>query len=234
LPTTTEALPTIPTEQIELTTSPLLNVVSSTQVDGHESGESLIRISATSAPSTSLNTNSEATTIVTNEKVAVTEDPSIKFVQKNATSVAVSQDNDEDTDGGLMLKNGSNLNQVQNLRSMNLLKTNASETLVTHEASSSSYNLARSSSPKLSVALYTVIALLCFSLFVNIVLLYISKRKHMNREKLIIRHEICDTKSENTQSQRSGLNSHGELHDCNINLINSSSDSAASALDIEQ
>jgi hypothetical protein len=138
-------------------------------------------------------------------------------------------------------KNVSSVNQVHNLRSMNLLRANTTETIVQEEAASSSYNLARStttaaSSPKLSVALYIVIALLCFSLIVNIVLLYVSKQKQMSREKLIIRHEICDTKSESsTPSQRSGVNSHsGELHDCNINLINSSNDSATSALDVEQ
>ncbi len=239
------------TERIEPTstnivlTSTKLNEKEETSFENDDS-TSLIRISATSLPLTSLNViisdinrTPSVVAVETKTVTAATEaPPHVQFVQKNVTSLALSQNNNEDEETEGSKNESNNLNLVQNLRSMNLLKTNASEPLVTtQEASSSGYNLQSraSTSPKLSVALYIVIALLCLSLLVNIALLYVSKQKQWNREKLIIRHEICDTKSENTQSQRSGINSHnGELHDCNINLINSSSDSAASTLDIEQ
>ena len=183
-----------------------------------------INLAAVSYP---LSTDETTTTI---ESGAESETEKPLFVPKNVTSMALSQEYDEETSDARI-----HANQIQNLRSLNLMKSNDSSPKV-QEMASSSYNIVRAS-PKLSVALYIVIGLLCFSLIINVVLLYVSKRKQMHREKLIIRHEICDVKSESMPSQRSGLTSKnsqsGDLNECNINLINSSNDSATSNLDIE-
>ena len=91
------------------------------------------------------------------------------------------------------------------------------------------------SSSHISAALYIVICLLCFSLFINIILLYISKMKHIKSKKSLLSHEICDLTS--AQSNRSGSNksaSEASTTDCNLNLINNSSGgSATSGLDSE-
>ena len=128
-------------------------------------------------------------------------------------------------------------NQQQNKSSYN----NRMTTSLTSTSSPSSYNLLKSS-PQLNVALYIVICLLCFSLVINIILLYISKMKQnqQNRENLIITHEICD-KSGTMPSQRSSSNGgcstktsqSGDLAECNINLIQSNG-SATSCIDSDQ
>lgn len=161
--------------------------------------------------------------------------------------------NDESDD---MEPSPASQNSIQNLRSVNGGENKSSALSSSSnyiETDSTSLNLAnRRSSSKLSLALYVVIGVLFFSLILNIILLVVSKRKHLDltrrhhlhhREKLIIRHEICDAKSsESMPSQRSVLTSSKNsqiganelLNECNLNLINSSNDSATSALDMEQ
>ncbi len=88
------------------------------------------------------------------------------------------------------------------------------------------------SSTHLNAALYVVICLLCFSLLINIILLYISKMKHNKSKHLVISHEICDIG--NMPSKRCGSaatkSTSGEScgsNDCNLNLINSSGNSTS-------
>lgn len=152
---------------------------------------------------------------------------------------------------------------IQNFKAVNLIKTtqlantNHFNRLITqkpeqqqqHHSSSSSFTLSRTS-PQLNVALYIVICLLCFSLVINIILLYVSKMKQ-SREKLIITHEIRgkpDIENDfchsqllkplvNTPSQRSGINStktsnSDDSGECNLNLINPNG-SATSGIDGE-
>ena len=117
----------------------------------------------------------------------------------------------------------------------------AASSISTQSNQGSSFNFLRSSSSQLNVALYIVISLLCFSLIINVVLLYISKLRERQgcasgsgSGKLILTHEIRD-KSETMPSQRSinttkTTNSTGELGaDCNINLLNSNG--SASGID---
>ena len=93
-------------------------------------------------------------------------------------------------------------------------------------------------SPNLNAALYIVICLLGFSLLINMILLYVSKRRHnMRSNKLIIAHEICQSKLSNLPgSQRTGSTSSTtecgseSVAECNINLITANG-SATSGID---
>lgn len=137
------------------------------------------------------------------------------------------------------------LDQIQNFKAVNVIKSlssNDATSLITpmpvqELSSSSSFTLSRAS-PQLNVALYIVICLLCFSLIINIILLYVSKMKQ-SRDKLIITHEICGKPLVNTPSQRSGIDSTKTCNlddmggECNMNLINSNG-SATSGIDGEQ
>jgi len=81
-----------------------------------------------------------------------------------------------------------------------------------------SYNYLRST--HLNVALYVVICLLCFSLIINIILLYISKIKYSkNNNKLMVSRENCSNKGSSI-SKSSKIDS-DEHADFNINLISS-------------
>lgn len=126
--------------------------------------------------------------------------------------------------------------QVKNLKYQFVQKIKndeeSEETLVEAESShqiqpiknvTSSTSLVRAS-PQLNVAFYILICLLCFSLVINIILLYISKKKQ-SRDKIVITHEIRN-KSESVPSQRSAL---GE---CSVNLINSN-ENTSNGLDLE-
>jgi hypothetical protein len=165
-----------------------------------------------------------------------------KFIQKDASSQELVENEN--------FKNTKKDNQIQNLKASNIkpsISTSSSSSSSLEEKSpalveSSSFNLVKGS-PKLSLALYIVIGLLCFSLVINVALLYLNKLRQRNREKLIIRHEICSVNPNKTGtgtlSQHSGLtnskmssNSGADINECN-NLINSSG-SATSHLDIEQ
>lgn len=185
-----------------------------------------------------------STTLIPKTTIQIEEvkDRNLKFRQ----NVKVTQ-NDEDLEEE---SKDENSNQIQNFKAINLIKTteilgqNEDSRLITQKpsfqvdqraTSSSSFTLSRSS-PQLNVALYIVICLLCFSLIINIILLYVSKMKQ-SREKLIITHEICSKPLVNTPSQRSGINStktsnSDDLADCNMNLINTNG-SATSGIDGE-
>jgi hypothetical protein len=168
------------------------------------------------------------------------KDRNLKFRQ-NAKLADNEDENEDETE--------TDSNKIQNFKAINSIKTTEilrqteENRLITQKPSfqidqrstSSSFTLSRSS-PQLNVALYIVICLLCFSLIINIILLYVSKMKQ-NREKLIITHEICSKPLVNTPSQRSGINStktsnSDDLGDCNINLINTNG-SATSGIDGE-
>ena len=121
--------------------------------------------------------------------------------------------------------------EVQNLRA---LKSSSKQ-------SNDSFNLIRSASPSASsnsysvVAIWTIIGLLCFSLLINVLLLYVVKERFMSRrsDKLIITHEICGVggageanalngSSSNTKTGSSASQRSDDLTECNINLINHS------------
>lgn len=96
-----------------------------------------------------------------------------------------------------------------------LLKSSVTKTS-TVSIESSSLTLARSS-PRLNAALYIVVCLLCFSLIINIVLLYVTKMKQKRDSKLVIQHEI---RNDLITAQNSEDTSSTEQNDCSINLIN--------------
>ena len=176
-------------------------------------------------------TTPESTT--TMQSTAVTTEK-IEFMQKTSQPLEKDEENGEDSSTPTDDKD----KQVQNFRAVNtgVLAASSTQTIPQLGSSSSSYNLLRSS-PQLNVALYIVICLLCFSLVINIILLYVSKMKQ-SRDKLIITHEICDKTGTATPSQRSGLttktnNSQEGLGECNVNLINANG-SATSGIDGEQ
>jgi hypothetical protein len=192
---------------------------------------------STTFESTTTTMMTTTTTVAT-----TTTEEAIKFIQKLKE---ISSDDESDD---VAVRSEQQQQQVQNLRGVNVIKpvaaasddenASASKEVAQQQpqSSSSSYNLIRSGSVsttatsqshQLNLALYIVICLLCFSLVINIILLYVSKmrQQQQSREKLIITHEICD-KSETMPSQRSGLTakmssqSGEELTECNINLIN--------------
>ena len=121
--------------------------------------------------------------------------------------------------------------EVQNLRA---LKSSSKQ-------NNDTFNLIRSASPSASsssysvVAIWTIIGLLCFSLLINVLLLYVVKERFMSRrsDKLIITHEICGVggageanalngSSSNTKTGSSASQRSDDLTECNINLINHS------------
>ena len=111
---------------------------------------------------------------------------------------------------------------IKKIIGKNLLIQN--KTVETHPATKNTYSYLKSQS-QLHISVYIVIGLLCFSLVINIILLYVIKMKPLRNGKLIITHEICE-KLETAPSQRSmfttkNSNSGAEIPDCNINLINS-------------
>ncbi len=119
---------------------------------------------------------------------------------------------------------------------VNRVDVDESDKLIT-ASSTKRLSFLRSSS-HLNAALYIVICLLCFSLFINIILLYISKMKHNKSKQLIISHEICDINS--MPSKRCGSaatkSTSGEScgsNECNLNLINSTGNST-NGLDSDQ
>lgn len=116
-----------------------------------------------------------------------------------------------------------------------LLKNDLDTNLITAKSMKTGSKLSFIQSSKhLNAALYIVICLLCFSLIINIILLYISKIKHNKSKQIIISHEICDingmTKRGGSATTKSTSESSSESNDCNLNLINSSG-SATSGLD---
>lgn len=93
-----------------------------------------------------------------------------------------------------------------------------------NEISKINYNYLRTS--HLNIALYIVICLLCLSLVINIILLYISKIRYSksisnSNKQLLITHELCNNTSNGCSTTKSSNSD--EIADCNINLINSSS-----------
>lgn len=121
--------------------------------------------------------------------------------------------------------------EVQNLRALKSASKQNNDT----------FSLIRSASPSASsssysvVAIWTIIGLLCFSLLINVLLLYVVKERFMSRrsDKLIITHEICGVggageanalngSSSNTKTGSSASQRSDDLTECNINLINHS------------
>ncbi len=184
-----------------------------------------------------------STTVIPKSTVYVEEekDRNLKFRQN--AKLAGNEDENEDETKYLDSNKIQNFKAINSIKTTETLRQNEENRLITQKPSfqidqrstSSSFTLSRSS-PQLNVALYIVICLLCFSLIINIILLYVSKMKQ-SREKLIITHEICSKPLVNTPSQRSGVNStktsnSDDLGDCNINLINTNG-SATSGIDGE-
>ena len=197
----------------------------------------------TTTPIEILDQDAEMTTpFIETSTVASTTVVDLQFRQNIKPTIAETADgNDETNSAQQTLTDASS--QIQNFKAVNVAPKSSE---VTHSlitpmsrlelSSSSSFTLSRAS-PQLNVALYIVICLLCFSLIINIILLYVSKMKQNSREKLIITHEICGKSLVNTPSQRSGIDStktsnSEEIGDCNVNLINSNG-SATSGIDSE-
>lgn len=193
-------------------------------------------------PTTDMKTSPIATSKITMQQ------KTIEFSQNSQKEARYNDLYDAEDPKSANQKNGNkNLNKIQSFRavsnnnnSKNNKNQNENELLLTQMStrSPSTYNLLRSS-PQLNVALYIVICLLCFSLVVNIILLYFSKMKQKQQSRdnnLIITHEICDKIAVCQPSQRSNSGSttktsnSGDLGECNINLIQSNG-SATSCID---
>ncbi len=224
-----------PSSSLETTTLPIDNIF----IDNEEDDDTTIRLE------TSTTTRLSTSTIISSKTSRI-------FGEFNQNKESAKDDfmyeNDDNSKPSTKPILNKNFNKVQSFRAVSqnqqqnkTLFNNRMTTSLTSTSSPSSYNLLKSS-PQLNVALYIVICLLCFSLVINIILLYISKMKqnHQNRENLIITHEICD-KSGTMPSQRSSSNggcstktsNSGDLGECNINLIQSNG-SATSCIDSDQ
>jgi hypothetical protein len=212
----------------------------STELEGikyssrYEKDEDLVYTSLSSTKSTTGPISSYTSTTPTVNTIKSTHKLLNEDSKSHSSNILKITSNSDDMESSKEKFELSQTNQVQNFRAVfknNLRRLDESESL-TSSASPSSYNLLRSS-PQLNLALYIVISLLCFSLIINITLLYITKIKQ-NRNKLIISHKICE-KIVTTPSQRSASSiKSSQLVDCNINLINSSNDSATSYVDPDQ
>jgi len=228
-----------PSSSLDTTTLPVETTVIDEEEEEDDDTTSVVATSSTNKLSTSTIVSSKTSRILgefnqNKESVSYTED--------------LIYENDENSKLPTKPIMNKNVNKVQSFRAVSHNQqqnkssyNNRMTTSLTSTSSPSSYNLLKSS-PQLNVALYIVICLLCFSLVINIILLYISKMKQnqQNRENLIITHEICD-KSGTMPSQRSSSNGgcstktsqSGDLAECNINLIQSNG-SATSCIDSDQ
>jgi hypothetical protein len=184
--------------------------------------------------------------------------------QINRNQSDKSDNDDDDDDDDTDIENSNSNDKQQNLdlnlkkqRILNLKQSKSNENNSSSSSSSLSFdtnakqinqnlnpsqNLGRSS--QLNVALYIVVSLLCFSLVINVVLLYVSKMRQ-DRNKLIITHEICERTptiavaggvsnlsgvlAQKHTSSKTVSNASTDLNnECNINLINSTNDGANS------
>ena len=234
--TTTTATTTTTTTTPITTTTPTTTTTTTTLTFKIEPTSTVISTSTTVSTEEPLVDQSLVFKTLESDKTSEDDLKANKEIQRGISTKSINDDSfaseslTENLNVNLKKQEASYLKEIKNEME------NKTLSLINEKTDSTKISYLRSS--YLNVSLYVVISLLCLSLVINIVLLYVSKirySKSVCSNKLMLSNDICNSSTNKTAtipSQHSGSGSSSskssskcvdddEIADCNINLIKS-------------